>query len=843
MRLALPGVRGKLLAGAGVLALVPVALTALLVGYGAFDAAGANIEKMGQEALVSIREAKRQQIEDYLSGQVATVQALARSSLLVAAAGTMRKGFATLAADTDARNPQRAARMRTALGEFYGRTFTDEFGKRNVDRAPDLMGILNALDPAALAAQHVFIAENPHPLGQKDRLVAPADKSAFAAAHAQIHPTLETFQKKFGFYDIFIIDHETGSIVYTVAKEIDFGTNLVNGPYAQTGLGEVFRKVANTQNPNAFALSDYATYLPSFNDEAAFLAVPILDGGVQVGVMAIQLPIDRITSIMTSDRKWKSVGLGDTGEVYLLGADQVMRSDSRFIVEGDKAVVEALRGVLSAEQFARMTRKNTTIGILKVDTEASRAALRGETGFVRTPDYRRQPVYSAYAPLKVAGLNWAILAEVDQEEALAPRRAVLLRTALAGGLVALLVIAVAAAVVTVFVRRFMAPVDQLQATVAKLAEGDLTARARVQSGDELQQLGDALDALVEDKIETMAKAQEENEQLNTSVVSLLQSVFQISQRDLTVRALVTPDIVGPVADSVNQLTEETSRVLAQVTRIAGTVGIASRTVAEQADVVSRTAADERTALQAMIGSLAQTTVTLNRVAEVAARSNQSAEEATAATNRALSTVNETVVGMDGIREAISDTEKRIKRLAESSQEITGIVNLINTISERTHMLALNASMQAAMAGESGKGFAVVAEEVQRLSESTRAAASQISDLVLNIQGETGATIANMNRTIGQVVAGSERAQRAGADMRDTQVQTAQLVEQVRQIAAASQDQLKVAAELRQRVAQIGRGAQLTEKRVAEQLNEARVLAEHARELVDSVAVFKLPEAA
>jgi methyl-accepting chemotaxis protein len=234
---------------------------------------------------------------------------------------------------------------------------------------------------------------------------------------------------------------------------------------------------------------------------------------------------------------------------------------------------------------------------------------------------------------------------------------------------------------------------------------------------------------------------------------------------------------------------------------------------------------------------------MNQVASLAEQSNRSAERATQATDSALETVNGTVKGMESIRETISETEKRIKRLGERSQEITGIVNLINTISERTHVLALNASMQAAVAGEAGRGFAVVAEEVQRLAESSRNATQQIGTLVGNIQLETNETIATVNRTISQVVLGSEQAQKAGEQMRLTQQITGELVAQVRRIAASSETQKVASAELLKSVQGIGHSTERTAQQIETQNHETETLLDSARRLVESVNVFKLPKLA
>jgi len=393
------------------------------------------------------------------------------------------------------------------------------------------------------------------------------------------------------------------------------------------------------------------------------------------------------------------------------------------------------------------------------------------------------------------------------------------------------------------------PLMRLQDAIARVGRGE-HARAKLDSDDELGRLGASFDQLLDarDAIERQVqadkqKAEAENERLNSSVISILQAVNQLSQRDLTAKAPVTQDVIGTVSDSINALTEETAKVLHGVSRIAGQVEAGSGKVKEQADLVSKTAEDERESVQQMISALGEATQTMNRVATLAEQSNVSAGQATAATNTALDTVNGTVKGMESIRETIAETEKRIKRLGERSQEITGIVNLINTISERTHVLALNASMQAAVAGEAGRGFAVVAEEVQRLAESSRNATQQIGTLVNNIQLETNETISTVNRTIGQVVQGSEQAQKAGEQMRLTQDITAKLVAQVQRIAEGSDQQKEMSAQLLLSVKHIGASTERTAQQIGAQNKETESLLHSARRLVESVNVFKLPQAA
>lgn len=381
----------------------------------------------------------------------------------------------------------------------------------------------------------------------------------------------------------------------------------------------------------------------------------------------------------------------------------------------------------------------------------------------------------------------------------------------------------------------------LQSTVVKVNQGDLEARVSLKSNDELGQLGQSLNKLLDEKVTSLGKAEKENEQLNDSVIQLLQTVATLSQRDLTAKAPVTQDVIGTVSDSINQLTDATSDVLRGVTRIAGVVENASLRVKQQSDNVSDVAKRERVTVQSLVTNLNAATDSMADVAKLAGDSNIAAAEATRSTETAMNNVQATVRGMDSIRETISEMEKRIKRLGERSQEISQIVGLINTISERTHVLSLNASMQAAMAGDAGRGFAVVAEEVQRLAESSRQSTAQIANLVQNIQIETNDTIATVNKTIDQVVRESEQARASGERMRETKEATARLVGLVASIAAGTATQLKLSDALRVGAGEITTSTEQTATQLQAQGQVTAGLVSAAQKLVESVSVFTLPK--
>ena len=391
-------------------------------------------------------------------------------------------------------------------------------------------------------------------------------------------------------------------------------------------------------------------------------------------------------------------------------------------------------------------------------------------------------------------------------------------------------------------RNVSTTVSRLQEAVENVRTGNTAALQAIDARDEVGDLGRLINTLLSERLDAQQKAEDENLTINDSAISLLQTVFQLGERDLTVRAAVTEDIIGTLAASINQFANETSNTLANVRTASEQVRDSSEAVRAQTETVENTLQSERRSLQKMAKSLTQTSSTLNEVAALSLTSNRAALEVATSTELALTAVGGTVRGMSELRESISEMEKRFKRLGERSQEISTAIGLVNTISERTHVLALNASMQAATAGEAGRGFAVVAEEVQRLSDSSRQATAQISQLVSNIQAETNETLFTVNRLITEVVKQSELAQSAGTQMQQTKELTTQLVGLVRQISAFGEQQTLLAGALQDDILELDKGTDLTSTAVSLQSEGAKALAEQAQRLTAAVGRFKLGEA-
>lgn len=408
-----------------------------------------------------------------------------------------------------------------------------------------------------------------------------------------------------------------------------------------------------------------------------------------------------------------------------------------------------------------------------------------------------------------------------------------------GGLVLVIILVMFSSML--IIKSFNAPLSHMENVIKKVVEGDMEARIGIKSNDELGNISKSIDAMLNDRMTATSDIKDENETLNDSVVALLETVAQLAQKNLTVRAKVSEDVTGPLADALNMMSSETSKVLSKVMAVSEEIAETSNLVKSQADDVILLADNERKEVEQTVVELTSASDTMAKINKLAELSNTAAADAIKTTITAMSTVTDTVNSINRIRDTIRETEKRIKRLGERSQEISTAVNLINNISERTHILALNASMHAASAGEAGRGFAVVADEVQRLAESSREATSEIATLVNNIQLETSSTVNTMNELTSQVVDGSKLAAQAGNEMEETHTTTAYLVDMVQKIAKGAAMQSQRSLQLRERADIIRESVHKTGDHLKEQTVHTDKLVQQGLSLVAAVSVFTLKE--
>ena len=381
-------------------------------------------------------------------------------------------------------------------------------------------------------------------------------------------------------------------------------------------------------------------------------------------------------------------------------------------------------------------------------------------------------------------------------------------------------------------------VDRIMDLLSELGIGNFDARTKVVSQDELGEMATSLNAML-DNITMLIQSQEEQDRVQESFMKLMMELGELTEGNLTARAEVTEDITGAIADSFNTMAEQFGGIVRQVK---GATNAVDETAADVSRLTSDLAVRSREQnkqvneaiewIQSIAESIREVSQNAARSAEVSLASRMNAREGAEA-------VEQTNRAMDEIREQINETARSIKRLGESSMEIGNVVEIINNIADRTSILALNASIQAAMAGEAGHGFAVVAEEVQRLAESSSNSTKQIETLIKSIQAEIKDAGNRMDESISKVVQGSQLADGAYAKLQEIETVSNQLADLIDSITRSAADQVQRSEQVAESMVVVGEVSTATANTTQETDHLMSILNNTARELRAAVDTFKI----
>jgi twitching motility protein PilJ len=341
--------------------------------------------------------------------------------------------------------------------------------------------------------------------------------------------------------------------------------------------------------------------------------------------------------------------------------------------------------------------------------------------------------------------------------------------------------------------------------------------------------------------QAVAAQRVESERNQAAILRLLDEIAGLGQGDLTATATVTEDITGAIADSVNIAVESLRGLVIAINQSSVQMDSAARQTQALAQHLAKTSGSQSKQIAAATESIAAMAASIEEVSGNAERAADVARHSVDVAHKGGKAVRRTIEGMNGIREAIQETSKRIKRLGESSQEIGGIVELINDIAEQTNILALNASIQASMAGEAGRGFAVVADEVQRLAERAAAATKQIDAIVRTIQADTNGAVVSMERSTADVVSGAQLAENAGAALEEIEQVSNQIASLVQNISASARNQAQTAQSVARNMQVLREISTQTADATSNTSEAVAKLALLSASLRKSVAGFRLPD--
>jgi methyl-accepting chemotaxis protein len=733
----------------GLVPLVAVGAFSLLSADSALNESVARAEaalrKEVTARLGAIRDEKRAGIERYFQSIEDQIKTFGEDRMVIDAMREFRVAFRDYRDQSGFAVSDLEGAKRDLKG-YYSNEFDREYADQTGTSANPL-SFLTRLDADSIALQEAYIGANPHPLGSKHQLDRADGPASYHTLHAHYHPAIRSYLDKFGYYDIFLVDPKTGDIVYSVFKELDYSTSLVDGPFAQTNFGRAFREANHGAAPGEAVLVDYEQYTPSYEAPASFIASPIYDGDEKLGVAVFQMPLERITAVMAGRS-----GLGETGEVYLVGPDRLPRSDA-YRDPDARNVVAAFR--------------KPTEG--RIETPSVEAALSGGSGIDIFASYHGDEVLSAHAPVAIGGHRWAIVAEIATDEAFAAVAeladvAASTRTTMLAWTAGLVL--AASALIFLFARAvsnvLKRPINEMLKSIEAAAAGDLRHEPEVDSEDEIGRMAKRFGAFLTSLRSSLSEIKTHGADLNDA------------SRDLS-------QVAGDMAGQISQMHEHANNVNGTTTQLTANISTVAAAVEQSSTNVQNVAAaveEMSTSLGTVSSSVEGMSGSVNGVAEsiagvseslgtVAERSSQAADISTRAA------------------ESAKLTNDKVKQLGESAQEIGHVVGVINDIAEQTNLLALNATIEAASAGEAGRGFAVVANEVKELAKQTASATDEIRQRIQGMQENTEGSVSAIQEIVGIIDEINEISQEIAVSVADQRTQAADISSAVAEAAQAA----------------------------------------------------------
>ncbi|MBX2809729.1 MAG: methyl-accepting chemotaxis protein [Cellvibrionaceae bacterium] len=693
-------IKTKLTLASALLILLTLTVVTLGVGITATRHTGATLDKLAYQQLNALNYRAKELVQQYF------IELSQRSSQMAADLLTVTNAFIfNFTYEGYVYNAEGLPDedfMRQAVRDFYQGDYAKRYEAINAS-ALNVDGLLSRFDENALSLQYQYVAANQHQ--QKALLYGiDTDETEYSQAHNKFHTFAYSLLHHLGVDDILLADVATGFINYSVVKGADYTASLRQGELAGSIAGEVFRAVVEMDDKTAVYLSDFKPYAADFERNNAFMGVPVYSQDQKIAVLLLRISHKKLTAQVTGGGRWQNLGYGDTGQTQIIGRDGLLRTDSRAFLENPEDYLTQIAALVPQPHLDVMRRIASDAGLQKRANPAVDEALAGRQGNIMYQTFTGDTVLASYQPLKVLDQSWAIITEIQAAEIAAPRQALIAKIVFTSSVIGFITLVLALLASVGFSYGLLKPMANNVAIIRNLADGD----------------GDLTVRLAEDR-------KDETGELN-----------QLFNR-----------FISQISVLVHNIQEQSGVLLRTYTDLEGVVQENLKGVEQQQQATGEMTTNMR--LLSQVGDDAMSS---------AQRATDAVERTRVSSEAGMHVVGQTYQSVEQLATDMQQATAIIKQLEVSSNDISALVDTIRDIADQTNLLALNAAIEAARAGEQGRGFAVVADEVRSLAMRTQTVTTDIDGIIHSLQTESNAAVTIIDKSHVLVSESLEEAGRA-----------------------------------------------------------------------------------
>ena len=764
------------------LALLAAVTASVLISTAALKAGESLLSEQAHLRVEMISNAQNQRLRSYLSvleQQVVNHAQSVQARRAVAGLGSAFRGYRLNAV---VRSLEDTAEIEALLNEYLRAGFGEAYTRLNPSQSFDANDYVSSLDKPSLVLQYYYLVDSSGRWSEKALVEEAEDRSRYSIAHREFNPAMREFAQAYGFADLYYLDPQ-GNVVYSLQKLPDFGISVEHPLLVNSGIHQVFQQAINLSMDAPAAFADFAPYPAAMNLPSAFMAMPIFEAGETEpsGVFAIRLDTDQVQQTLSNQQDRRALGLGDTGDTYLLNRTGVLLSSKREFDQNSSEFISRLAS-LTSDQVSLVQQRNTLSGIVSLSSSAIQQAQSGISGVDLYRNALDQLVIGAFQPFDVGGERWVLMTEIAADEALAAvpeLRKEVVSYAIGITLVVLVLAFIAALLIA---RSLGKPVAELKGSIQRIQQNrDLTQQCPLQGDDEFGQISTALNRLLQD---------------------IALSVTQVGKAAVVVHSSSSDLLRGSEA-SQQLLNQQTQRNQSAESLLSSLVSSASE-VSDQASTTH---------------SLTQT-------------ANQEIDDSSQIIHRVIAEVQSMADGVSGAASTIT-------QLAQEFDQIRHVLEVISQLAAQTNLLALNAAIEAARAGEHGRGFAVVADEVRGLAQRSHDATEQIQAIIDSLLARTQMVESSMNTEQQRSVALASTAATAEAAL-------ATIGKSLQAIVRANQDILTISTEQKGMTDQLAsvlhegfESARTTQQQANENARSSERLGQVAQELKETATQWRV----